>query len=39
MQKYYEMAKDNWRSMGYRKAIGTLKNQSQKICSAAEARE
>lgn len=39
MQKYYEMVKDNWRSLSYRKAINTLKTQSRKVCFADDARE
>ncbi|PWW75983.1 hypothetical protein C7212DRAFT_295594 [Tuber magnatum] len=39
MQRYYEILKDTWRSLGYRKAIATLKKQDHKIRSANEARE
>lgn len=39
MQRYYEMLKDTWRSLGYRKAIATLKRQDHKIKFANEARE
>lgn len=39
MQKYYEMTKDQWRSMSYRKAINTLRKQEKKIVFASEARE
>lgn len=39
MQSYYEMLKDPWRSISYRKAINTLKKQDRKIVFASEARE
>lgn len=39
MQKYYEMTKDQWRSISYRKGISELKKQTKKICTAAEARK
>ncbi|KAG0639831.1 hypothetical protein HOY80DRAFT_961525 [Tuber brumale] len=39
MQRYYEMLKDTWRSLGYRKAIATLKKQDHRIRFANEARE
>ncbi|RPA95290.1 hypothetical protein L873DRAFT_1698481 [Choiromyces venosus 120613-1] len=39
MQRYYEMLNDTWRSLGYRKAIATLKKQDHKIKFANEARE
>lgn len=39
MQKYYEMTKDQWRSISYRKAINTLKKQEKKIVFASEAKQ
>ncbi|KAH8148680.1 uncharacterized protein LAJ45_07391 [Morchella importuna] len=39
MQKYYEMTKDQWRSISYRKGISVLRKQTKKICTAAEARK
>lgn len=37
LQKYYESINDNWRSIGYRKAITTLKGQTTKIIWAKDA--
>ncbi|KAI5839794.1 hypothetical protein DFP73DRAFT_560279 [Morchella snyderi] len=39
MQKYYEMTKDQWRSISYRKGISALRKQTKKICTADEARK
>jgi DNA polymerase IV len=39
MADYYERVSDKWRSVSYRKAIGTLKKQTRKITSYDEAIE
>ncbi|PNY25675.1 DNA polymerase lambda [Tolypocladium capitatum] len=37
MANYYDRVNDHWRTMGYRKAITTLKRQEAKICTEEEA--
>ena len=37
MLSYYEQTKDQWRAIGYRKAISALKKQNHKILTADEA--
>lgn len=37
MANYYDRVNDHWRTMGYRKAITTLKRQEVKICTEEEA--
>ncbi|BFZ60179.1 hypothetical protein YB2330_001202 [Saitoella coloradoensis] len=37
MQKYYEDTKDNWRAIGYRKAITSLKKEKTFIATAEQA--
>ncbi|KAF8252273.1 hypothetical protein K440DRAFT_658095 [Wilcoxina mikolae CBS 423.85] len=39
MEQYYTKTQDEWRSMGYRKAIATLRKQNRKISFASEAIE
>ena len=37
MEQYYARTKDEWRSIGYRKAIATLRKQNHRITFASEA--
>ncbi|KAL7273203.1 phosphoglycerate kinase [Rhizina undulata] len=37
LQNYYERARDQWRSLSYRKAISTLKKRKEKVMFASDA--
>lgn len=39
MQEYYERTMDQWRAIGYRKAISVLKKTEKFICTEEQARE
>jgi len=39
MQEYYERTMDQWRAIGYRKAISVLKKTERFICTEEQARE
>lgn len=38
MATYYDQTGDHWRTTAYRKAIGTLRGQKEKVCSKKQAR-
>lgn len=39
MRQHYQNIKDEWRAQGYRKAISTLKSQTEKITTAKQAKK